>query len=263
MDNLRTYGPEPYDLVLLHGGPGAPGSMEAIARRLSISFGVLEPLILSSSIKDQIEELHSIMTSNTTTPLFLIGHSWGAWLGYLYASIHPDLVRKVIMIGAPPFKEEYVHLVNEIRTSRLTDSERKDFEMAWLQFENIPNDSDSLPSSLVYYLSKTDIFDPLPDETVPSKFNPAVFKSVWAEASLLRSTGKLLEYAKEIRCPVVAIHGDFDPHPADGVKFPLSEILPDFRFNLLERCGHYPWKEKFGKDILYKIFYKEMGSTCV
>jgi pimeloyl-ACP methyl ester carboxylesterase len=263
MDNLRKYGAEPYDLVLLHGGPGAPGSMETIARRLAISFGVLEPLILSLSIKDQIEELHSIVINNSTRPLFLIGHSWGAWLAYLYASTHTDLVRKVIMIGAPPFTGKYASQINEIRSSRLTDSEKKDYEIAMLKLDEGTNDSDTLPPSLVQYLTKTDIFEPLPDETVASKFYPSVYKSVWAEASQLRSTGKLLEYAKDIKCPIVAIHGDFDPHPADGVKDPLTEILPDFRFNLIERCGHYPWKEKFGKDILYKIFYKEMGSTCV
>jgi pimeloyl-ACP methyl ester carboxylesterase len=263
MDNLRIHGAEPYDLVLLHGGPGAPGSMEAIARRLSISFGILEPLILSLTIKDQIEELHSIVINNSTRPLFFIGHSWGAWLGYLYASTHPDLVRKVIMIGAPPFKEKYVYQINEIRSSRLTDSEKKDYEIAMLKLEEGGNDSDTLPPPLVQYLTKTDIFEALPDETVASKFHPSVYKSVWAEASQLRSTGKLLEYAKDIKCPIVAIHGDYDPHPAKGVQDPLTELLPEFRFNLIERCGHYPWKEKFGKDILYKIFYKEMGSTCV
>ena len=79
----------------------------------------------------------------------------------------------------------------------------------------------------------------------------------------MRKTGKLVEFVKKIKCPVVAIHGDFDPHPVNGVKEPLSADLPNFRFNLIERCGHYPWMEKYGKDILYKILYKEIGSTCV
>ena len=41
----------------------------------------------------------------------------------------------------------------------------------------------------------------------------------------------------------MAIHGDYDPHPASGVKEPLSRILRDFRFILLDHCGHTPWKE--------------------
>lgn len=263
MDNLRTYGAEPYDLVLLHGGPGAPGSFESLARRLSISFGILEPFLLSFSIKDQIEELYSIVEQHSSGPLFFIGHSWGAWLGCLFASSYPEQVRKVIMIGAPPFSEEFAPKINETRNSRLTDSEKKDFTMALQQLEVVNPDSNILPPILATLLSKTDIFEALAGEKITSKFYPDVYRSIWTEATAMRRTGRLMEYVKEIRCPVVAIHGDFDPHPAEGVRNPLAEILPNFRFNLIERCGHYPWKEKFGKDILYKILYKEMGSTCV
>jgi pimeloyl-ACP methyl ester carboxylesterase len=263
MDNLRTYGSEPYDLVLVHGGPGAPGSLEAIARRLSISFGILEPIILSLSVLEQLEELHSIVKNHASKPLFFLGHSWGAWLCFLYAARCPELVKKVIMVGAPPFEDKYAHIVKETRLSRLTEKEKNDFKIAEQQLVNVTSGEQSLSPDFIALLSKTDIFESLPDENITSKFYPSVYKTVWAEASQLRSTGKLTEHAGERKCPVGAIHGDFDPHPAAGVKGPLTEILPAFRFNLIERCGHYPWKEKYGKDILYKIFYKEMGSTCV
>jgi pimeloyl-ACP methyl ester carboxylesterase len=263
MQNLRTYGAEPYDLVLLHGGPGAPGTMETIAKRLSISFGILEPLLLSLSVADQLAELHSIVARKTSAPLCFVGHSWGAWLCFLYASAYPGHVRKVIMIGAPPFEEKYVPAIEKSRLSRLTEYEKKVFTIAINQLsENAPGKV-FLSSELVTLLSKTDIHEPLPNETIASEFFPEVYKKVWREASELRSSGKLQEYAKYIICPVIAIHGDLDPHPAEGVREPLKDLVTDFRFNLIERCGHYPWKEKYGKDILYKLFYKEMGSTCV
>jgi pimeloyl-ACP methyl ester carboxylesterase len=263
MDNLRTHGSEPYDLVLLHGGPGAPGSLETIARRLSISFGILEPSLLSLSVEGQLEDLHSIVKKHSTKPLFFIGHSWGAWLSYLYAYRYPDFVIKVIMIGAPPFEEKYVPLIEETRFSRLTEKEKKDFVIAGEQLVGLSSGAESLSPEFIALLSKTDIFEVLPDVTIASKFYPAVYKSVWSEASQIRSSGKLLEYSKDIKCPVVAIHGDFDPHPAEGVKVPLNEALANFQFTLIEKCGHYPWLEKYGKDILYKKFYREMGSTCV
>jgi pimeloyl-ACP methyl ester carboxylesterase len=263
MDNLRTYGAEPYDLVLLHGGPGAPGSLESIARRLSISFGILEPLLLSLSVKEQEEELHSIILNHTSRPLFFIGHSWGAWLCLLYAARYPDFVKKVIMIGAPPFEEKYAPQVEEIRLSRLSTKEKKEFVIAERQLVNDTSDKESLSEEFIALLTKTDVFEAHPNETLASDFYPAVYKSIWTEASQIRSTGMLLQYIKDVKCPVVAIHGDYDPHPAEGVSTPLGEIIPGFRFNLIERCGHYPWKEKYGKDILYKLFYKEMGSTCV
>lgn len=263
MDNLRTYGSEPYDVVLLHGGPGGPGSLETISRRLSISFGIIEPLITSLSIKEQIEDLNSLIIHNSSKPMSFIGHSWGAWLCLLYASAFPDLVKKIIMIGAPPFEDKYVHKIEETRLSRLTENERKEFLLAENQLTDLHSQTGYLSSAFINLLTKTDVFEALPDETIDSKFYPSVYERVWTEALQMRSSGKLIEVIKEIKCPVVAIHGDFDPHPAEGVKNPLTEILPNFRFNLIERCGHYPWKEKYGKDILYKIFYKEMGSTCV
>ena len=65
--------------------------------------------------------------------------------------------------------------------------------------------------------------------------------------------GKLLEFAKKIQCPVVAIHGEHDPHPSEGVSEPLSRILKDFQLILLEKCGHRPWIERSVKDRFYSI----------
>jgi pimeloyl-ACP methyl ester carboxylesterase len=63
---------------------------------------------------------------------------------------------------------------------------------------------------------------------------------------------------KRIRCPVVAIHGDYDPHPAAGVRDSLAPVIKDFRFILLEKCGHYPWREQGAKDRFYNILKDEI-----
>ena len=75
----------------------------------------------------------------------------------------------------------------------------------------------------------------------------------------MRISGELLELGKNITCPVVAIHGDYDPHPAEGIKDPLSRVLHDFRFLLLENCGHQPWMERGARDKFYGILKKEVA----
>ncbi|MHA2061833.1 MAG: alpha/beta fold hydrolase, partial [Candidatus Sifarchaeia archaeon] len=35
MKNLRIYGNKPFNIAVLHGGPGAPGEMAPVARELS------------------------------------------------------------------------------------------------------------------------------------------------------------------------------------------------------------------------------------
>jgi pimeloyl-ACP methyl ester carboxylesterase len=265
LDNLRKYGGEPFDIVLLHGGPGAPGEMESVARRISISFGILEPLLLSMSVQDQVKELHSIVSRYCSHPVAFIGHSWGAWLGFIFVSLYPGSARKLIMVGAPPFDEKYAADITSTRLSRLTSQEKEWLLQGEQYINSASEENQPILKKYIDLLIKADSFDllPSPSETSDLAFYPDVFRKVWEEASQLRRSGKLIKYAENIKCPVVALHGDYDPHPAEGVNIPLRKALKDFRFTLLEKCGHYPWKEKYGRDIMYKIFYKEIGSTCI
>lgn len=87
-----------------------------------------------------------------------------------------------------------------------------------------------------------------------------VNQAVSREAGSMRAKGDLLALAEDIRCPVVAIHGDYDPHPADGVSLPLSKALTNFRFVLLKRCGHYPWYERHARDQFFALLRDEISS---
>ena len=90
------------------------------------------------------------------------------------------------------------------------------------------------------------------------EFNYAQYESIWPSAANLRDSGMLLQSFRRITCPVVAIHGDYDPHPAMGVTIPLSDELDDFKFFLLEHCGHYPWIEKTASEQFYEILISEL-----
>ena len=52
---------------------------------------------------------------------------------------------------------------------------------------------------------------------------------------------------------MLAIHGNYDPHAAEGVREPLARVLADFRFVLLERCGHLPWIERQAREEFYRL----------
>jgi pimeloyl-ACP methyl ester carboxylesterase len=74
----------------------------------------------------------------------------------------------------------------------------------------------------------------------------------------MRSSGALLKHAGRINCPVLAIHGDYDPHPYTGVKLPLEKVIKNFRFQLLEKCGHEPWNEVHAKQTFFNILEEEI-----
>jgi pimeloyl-ACP methyl ester carboxylesterase len=256
MDNLRTYGQPPFILVLLHGGPGVNGEMAPVAQELSGSLGVLEPLQTKDSVDGQVEELKLVLEEMASVPVILAGYSWGAWLGFLLASRHPSLVKKLILISSGPFEEKYASQIQKTRLQRLSKKERDDAEFLMARPE------DPLAFGLLgELLAKADVYDPLPMRPEGLELRPEIYKGVWREAAELRRSGKLLQGGRDIRCPVVAIHGDHDPHPAEGVRKPLSAVLKNFRFILLEKCGHTPWMEKQARDGFFQILAAELGKS--
>jgi pimeloyl-ACP methyl ester carboxylesterase len=260
MNNLRTYGTAPFRVAVIHGGPGAPGEMAPVARELSGSCGVLEPLQTGATLEGQVQELQSVLEHHGTCPVTLIGFSWGAILSFIFTARHPHSVRKLILVGSAVFEDRYAVDIARTRRERLSADERR----LLLMMNGMLNDQAELHKDQVFaelgqLFSRTDAFDPLPlpDEVVAYQHD--IFRNVWHDAEELRKNGQLLTLGRQISCPVVAIHGDYDPHPADGVRIPLSRVLGDFRFIPLGHCGHRPWIERAARGRFFEILSRELG----
>ena len=78
-------------------------------------------------------------------------------------------------------------------------------------------------------MNKTDTYDAFPHNSEILVYQQEVFQKVWSEANELRRSGKLLQLGKQIMCPVVAIHGDYDPHP---VRSQISSFSYSKKFSL-------------------------------
>lgn len=248
MKNPRTHGQAPFRVVVVHGGPGAAGEMAPVARELALRRGVLEPFQTATTLDGQVEELARAIVDHAAPSVTLIGYSWGAWLSGLVAAAHPSRVGRLVLVSSGPFEEADAARVRATRVGRLSASERDEFEAILRKLDGPATASvDAVLSRLGDLCAKTDAFDPLPQEAGDRDVIPcdaALFQSVWREAAELRRNGELLRRIEQIMCPVVAIHGAHDPHPADGVDKPLSRLLRQFQFVLLEKCGHTPWLER-------------------
>jgi pimeloyl-ACP methyl ester carboxylesterase len=267
MDDLRIYGRPPFSVVVVHGGPGARGDMAPVARELSKMWGVLEPLQTATSVEGQVEELGSALKMAADLPATLVGFSWGAWLSFILAARHPEMVKRLILVGSGPFEERYAARIAETRWSRLSLGERAEVESIVKILEGAENsgaeEKNAAMARMGALFSKADAYDPEACEPGAVELRADIFQAVWKEAADLRRTGKLLELGEEIECPVVAIHGEYDPHPADGVEGPLLAVLDSFKFILLERCGHAPWTERWAKEKFYDILDEELESTLL
>lgn len=262
MKNLRKYANAPFGVAVIHGGPGAGGEMAPVARELASGRGVLEPLQTAASLDGQIAELKTVLETDGDFPVTLIGFSWGAWLSFIFAANYPALVKKLILVGSGPYEEKYVAKIYETRLKRLNTGDRTAVKSAIEMLNDpAPKDKKTAFARLAALFSKADAYDSIINESRESgavDYRVDIFQGVWKDAAELRRSGALLELGKHLKCPVVAIHGDYDPHPAEGVKKPLSAILESFRFILLKNCGHMPWIERGARERFYNILKEEV-----
>ncbi len=259
MENFRRYGSVPFRIAVVHGGPGAPGEMAPVARELARDHGALEPLQTADTVAGQVEELRATLEEYGAPPITLIGSSWGAMLGFILSARHPALVHKLIMVGSAVFEKKYASGIMATRLSRLTERER--LEVGRLQRaldDPATAEKDAAFVELGRLIAKADSYDPLPEGDEPPQPQYDVYRNVWREAEQLRDSGDLLDLGKQVRCPVVAIHGDYDPHPAEGVENPLSSVVRGLRFVLLANCGHHPWAERQARERFFAILTEEL-----
>jgi len=249
-----------FKIVLIHGGPGTAGSMVPIANELSKNAGILEPLQTELTIDGQIHKLQLILEKNGESPFTLIGHSWGAWLEYIFTSIYPSEVSRLIMIGSGTFLEEYAGNIMTTRIQRLTVNEKTELTSLLTSLEDSTlKDKDTTFRKAANLIRKADSYSPIDLSVSMIQCRYDIFQSIWKEAEDLRKTGELLKMAENIMCPVTAIHGDYDPHPPAGITEPLSGLIKDFKFILLKKCGHEPWNEKNVREEFYRILAEELS----
>jgi pimeloyl-ACP methyl ester carboxylesterase len=215
------------------------------------------------TLQGQVKELKTVLENNGDIPVNLVGFSWGAWLSFIVAAGYPEIVKKLILIGSGPYEAKYTGgIIEGTRLSRLDDKERTEAEsLIQVLDDAATEDKNSILLRLGILLSKADAYDPIGDVSGELKVvncRADIFQSVWPEAAKMRKSGELMALASKIQCPVVAIHGDYDPHLAEGVEKPLSSALKSFRFILLKNCGHKPWIERNVRGEFFQILKKEL-----
>jgi pimeloyl-ACP methyl ester carboxylesterase len=254
MSNFRTYGKSPFAVAVIHGGPGGAGEMAPVAQRLSSEQGILEPFQTAPTLEGQIEELRHVLATNAQIPVTLIGYSWGATLSYLVTARYPELVSRLILVSCGGFTPESGKKCQETRFHRMSPTLQTEVLSLFKQLQ-LPTEpeADQAFVQLGHLFSKLDAFAPLAYEQDEIEYNRNIFLQVSEDLAALRTSGTLLDHAKNIQCPVLAIHGDYDPHPAEDIQQPLSSCISIFKFELLKQCGHKPWIEQHAEQAFYRI----------
>lgn len=270
---VRCHGRPPYRAAVLHGGPGAAGSVRSLAEMAGEWCGTLEPVQTAFHVEDLIEELRHQLELYAgergeggpapSGKFVLIGHSWGAWLAGLFAERYPEWAEKVVLVGCPPLEERYVPQISSRRMANLPPEEAEELADILRRLEGEVPAENPQPGRDILRLGelcgRADNFcwDGPPEEV---SVDSEQYESVWAEASALRSCGGLAERFGRIACPVFLIQGTADPHPAAGVTEPLAALGRSPRAFLLDRCGHTPWRERWAEGEFRRILFELLGN---
>lgn len=262
MDSYRIYGSSEVRMVLIHGGPGARGSLRDLAKTLSQHFSVVEIDQFSLTIDKLIEDMHNIIHKLCKRKIILLGHSWGAWLIALYADRHPEMVEQLILVGSGPFESRYLKEFHQKRLSRLSRSQKLEYDKLLTQLNSDSNQNRNSTmskfGSLMERVDSYQYFDQTAKYIGEADFES--FNAIWSEASKLRESGELIDTVKRIDIPINIVQGDHDSHGINGILEPFrSHQIKSNNFTI-ERCGHYPWRERYGRERFLNIILDIVNS---
>jgi pimeloyl-ACP methyl ester carboxylesterase len=251
MLKVRLYGSSGPRVIVVHGGPGACGSMAPVARALADSFRVLEPFQSgrATTVADHVVDLHEVVEScgGSVAPA-LVGHSWGAMLSLAYAAAHPDKVGPIVLICSGTFDLPSRKMLRVNMEQRMSDDMRRRFEQ--LDQLTDPNARFRALGTLTMELYSYDLAttDQEIDESAPGSNH-----ETWEDMVRMQGEGVYPAAFAAIKSPVLMLHGADDPHPGEMIRASLAPHIPQLEYREWNRCGHYPWLEKSTRDEFFSV----------
>jgi pimeloyl-ACP methyl ester carboxylesterase len=232
--------------------------MKPVAEELAGKFRVIEPFQRGSgetplTVARHVQDLQEVITEycGGEKPL-LVGHSWGAMLALAWAAEHPDIAKAIVLVGCGTFDAPSREQMEIIRQQRMDETFRKRLEQLPRKYPN-PNTRLAVLGGLYQQLDSVNLIE------VKNHLHPCdavAHEQTWADMLRLQNEGVYPAAFASIRCPVLMLHGDEDPHPGDMIRDSLTPYLPRLEYISWPRCGHYPWLEKAAR----KDFYNTLPS---
>ncbi|MBU1700340.1 MAG: alpha/beta hydrolase [Candidatus Eisenbacteria bacterium] len=242
-------------VIVLHGGPGAPGYMAPVARGLEDSFRVIEPLQRRSggeplTVARHVDDLHEVITkAGKMYGPALVGSSWGAMLALAYAATYPAMAGPLVLIGCGTFDLDARAAMKATIDKRMDESLR--IRLKRLP-EEFPNPDDQL-KSMGDLIQPLHIYKSLAAEPEGESCDARGHHETWDDMVRLQSEGVYPEAFAVIKSPVLMLHGTYDPHPGRMIQESLKPYITQLEYHEWERCGHYPWLETSVRGEFFNI----------
>ncbi len=220
-------------MIVVHGGPGAPGSAGGLAHVLADPARVLEPwqrLGAPYEVAAHVADLDAVIAAHCERPPIVVGHSWGAMLALAHAAVHPERVAAVVVVCSGTFD------------LAARDAFRRAMHASGVSLVGLSRADRTDAIDRIY------TFDPLPDDPLDEyEVDERANRETWIDMVKLQEQGYYPAALATITAPVLMVHGENDPHPGELIRASLAPHLPQLEYHELARCGHYPWRERHAR----------------
>lgn len=269
------------NVLVIHGGPGAPSSQPLsgldpltgeyrfhyYAQRgcgestrpidrfdLSNMYENMTVLDQTLGLGAQIADIERIRQILGEEKLILIGHSWGGFLGSLYAAEFPERVEAMILVSPAnmlvmPQPEADSDLFASVR-AELSADEQVEYDAFMEEYFDFAGLYEKSEDDLVamnekfgeYYIS---IMNPNL-EAVDTEFPEQGRVGGWMVWAQYVSMGQRHDYRPalaEVDAPVLVIHGA-DDLQSEAASYMYAEAFPNTEFVVIEEASHFAFEEQ-------------------
>ena len=261
---VRTYGDSAHDVVVLHGGPGARGSAASLAAALAPDHKVYEPWQRRGGARHPLTVESHVADLAAVAPerAVYVGWSWGAMLGLSFASVHPERVASLVLVGCGCYDEAS----REEHARRLhsnLDDEWGHLEDLYDRLEHAEDTEwrDDLLGQIGKLVETATAIDPIGSTAADTHPDADGHEETWADAMRLQHEGIEPARFEAICCPVLMLHGDEDPHPGTAIRDILQLHIPHLAYIGFRQCAHVPWLERQACDRFDDILMEWIADT--
>ena len=240
-------------LLFLHGGPGNSviHYAEKFTHKLQEHFIVVqwdqrnvgktlslnkspEPLTIALFERDTHQIIDSLLKRFHQPKLYLVGHSWGTFLGFYIAKNYPELLYAYIPI-CPMINQQESERITLAAMKEKASQAQNDGALRELSLVKIPfEDGEQL------YFHRKWVLDYMGSKAKITKTQVQEWALMWLPLFNEASKDNLFESAPALRCPVYFFVGRKDVQTNSGITEKYYNILdaPKKQLYWFERSGH-------------------------